>query len=92
MGKKKTPLIYFNSNQIQIKFLKSHILQSHKIKDVTELPAPLIRISSSRLRNYLRFEEVRVFLPHHGLLLPRCFVLRVITLEHLAEACGDVPG
>jgi hypothetical protein len=35
MGKKKTPLIYFNSNQIQIKFLKSHILQSHKFKDVT---------------------------------------------------------
>jgi hypothetical protein len=37
-GKKKTPLIYFISNQIQIKFLKSHILQSHKFKDVTELP------------------------------------------------------
>jgi hypothetical protein len=31
-------LNYFMSTQIQIKFLKSHNLQSHKFKDVIELP------------------------------------------------------
>jgi hypothetical protein len=52
----------------------------------------LRRISSPRLRSYLWIEEMRVFFPQGELLLPRCFALGVITLEHLAEAHGGVPG
>jgi hypothetical protein len=54
--------------------------------------SPLTRISSPRLRSYLRFEEVRVLLPHDGLLILRRLTLGVITPEYLAEVSGGLPG
>jgi hypothetical protein len=50
-----------------------------KLRMLQNSPPPLTRISSPRLRSYLRFEEMRVFLPQCGLLLPLGFALGVIT-------------
>jgi hypothetical protein len=79
------------STQIQIKFLE---IPHFEIKTILRMlqNSPLTRILSPRLRSYLSFEEMRIFIPQGGLLFPRCFALGVVTLEHLAEARGGVPG
>jgi hypothetical protein len=50
------------STQIQIKFLE---IPHFDIKQILRMlqNSPLTRISSPRLRSYLCFEEMRVFLP-----------------------------
>jgi hypothetical protein len=92
LGKKQEGiLICCMSTQIQIKFLEIPHFENKPILRMLQ-NSPLTRISSPRLKSYLRFEEMRVFLPQGRLLLPCCFALGVITSEHLAEARGGVPG
>jgi hypothetical protein len=78
------------STQVQRKIFEIHIFEFKQIQGCYR--TPLTRTSSPRLRSYLRFEEMRVFLPHDGLLLPRRFTLGVVAPEHLAEVSGGSLG